>query len=53
MLITKNKILRDKRLKDEVIYDDQVMCLGSELESVEIIEKDVQFKLVISEMKLF
>ena len=41
MLISKNKIVRSKRLRNEVIFDDQVMCLDSDLESVEIIEKDV------------
>ena len=41
MLISKNKIVRSKRLRNEVISDDQVMCLGSDLESVEIIKKDV------------
>ena len=41
MLILKNKIVRSKRLRNEVISDDQVMCLDSDLESVEIIEKDV------------
>ena len=53
MLIMKNKIFKSKRLRNEVISDDQVMCLGSDLESVEIIEKDVYFKLVISRTKLF
>ena len=41
MLIRKDKIFRSKRLRNEVISDDQVMCLGSDLKSVEIIEKDV------------
>ena len=41
MLTSKNKIVRSKRLRNEVISDDQVMCLSSDLESVEIIEKDV------------
>ena len=41
MLIVKNKIFKSKRLMNEVISDDQVMCLDSDLESVEIIEKDV------------
>ena len=53
MLTLKNKICRSKRLRNEFISDDQVMCLGSDLESVEIIEKDVYFKLVISKTKLF
>ena len=46
MLIVKNKIFKSKRLMNEVISDDQVRCLGSDLESVEIIEKDVQLTLV-------
>ena len=41
MLIPKSKMFRSKRLRDEVISNDQVMCLSSDLESVEIIEKDV------------
>ena len=41
MLTLKNKIFKNKRSRNEVILDDQVMCLGSDLESVEIIEKDV------------
>ena len=41
MLIIKNKIFKSKRLMNEVISDDQVMCLSSDLESVKIIEKDV------------
>ena len=41
MLIVKNKIFKSNRLMNEVISDDQVMCLGSDLASVEIIEKDV------------
>ena len=41
MLISKNKIFRSKRLRNEVISDDQVMCFDSDHESVEIIEKDV------------
>ena len=41
MLIPKNKIFRSKRLRNEVISDDQVMYLSSDLESVKIIKKDV------------
>ena len=41
LLIMKNKIFKSKRLMNEVNSDDHVMCLGSDLESVEIIEKDV------------
>ena len=41
ILILKNKIFKSKRLMNEVISDDQVMCLGSDIESVEIIKKDV------------
>ena len=41
MLISKNKIVKSERLRNEVISNDQVMCLSSDLESVEIMEKDV------------
>ena len=41
MLTLKNKIFRSKRLRKEVTSDDQVMCFGSDLETVKIIEKDV------------
>ena len=41
MLISKNKIVKSKILRNKVISDDQVMGLGSDLESVKIIEKDV------------
>ena len=41
MLISKNKIFKSKRLRNEVSSDDQVMCFGSDLESVKRIEKDV------------
>ena len=41
MLIVKNKIFKSKRLMNEVISNDQIMCLSSDLESIEIIKKDV------------
>ena len=41
MLISKNKIFRNKRSRNEVISDDQVMCLGSNLESAKILEEVV------------
>ena len=41
MLIPKSKMFRSKRLRDEVISDDQIMCLSGNLESVKIVEKDV------------
>ena len=41
MLTSKNKIFKSKRLRNEIISDDQVVCFGSNLESVKIIKKDV------------
>ena len=41
MLIPKNKILKDKRLRDEVISDDRVMCLSGNLGSAKLLEKAV------------
>ena len=41
MLISKNKIFRSKRLRDKLISDDLVICLGSNLGSDKILEKVV------------
>ena len=41
MLIMKNKIFKSKRLMNEVISDDQVMCLGGNLGSAKIFKKVV------------